>query len=321
MRKNIPISNNAEQLKQSQLNFALPIDYEQLDALTHKQYSHNSLLSMLNDWNRFSHFCRTKHVSPLPASITAIRLFLEKESQQRKYATLRRYSLTIGLIHRLHALSDPTNHRQIHFTLAQLRQIKKGDATQATAFTRQHLSQLTQKLEHSDSIKDLRDLIIYHLMFECALKRGQLRAVELEHLIVSGYPTIQLMVNDHQYSLTPALTQLLHKWLSFIPSHHTYLLSRIDKYENLGDTQLDDSSIYRVFRRASELLRLPKHLQFSGQSSRIGATKDLYAQGYNLKQIQDFGRWMSPVMPAQYLEKYQLSDSEQMKFRQIKSWD
>ncbi len=321
MRKIIPINSDLNELKNSREKFSLPIEYDQLDALTHQQYSNNSLLSMLNDWNRFSAFCRSKHVSSLPAAITAIRLFLECESQKRKYATLRRYSLTIGLIHRLHSLADPTNHRQIHFTLSALRIEKKGDATQAIAFTRQHLIQLTHLLEHSDSVKDLRDLIVYHLMFECALKRGQLRTIQRNHLILQDQESSQIMIGDTGYTLSSTLSILLHKWLSILPNHNNYLLSRIDKHENLGDQPLDDSSIYRIFRRASDLLKLPLSLNFSGQSSRIGAAKDLYSQGYNLKQIQDFGRWMSPVMPAQYLEKFQLSESEQLKFKQIKNWD
>ncbi|OEF27633.1 tyrosine-type recombinase/integrase [Vibrio rumoiensis] len=321
MKKVIPLISDLSELKSSQAKFSHLIMYDDLNKLTAYQYAHNSLLSMVNDWNRFVQFCQSKHVSALPASVTAIRLFLEKESAQRKYSTLRRYSLTISLLHRLHGLPDPVNHRQIHFTLSALRNLKKGDATQATPFSAEHLSALTKILVSSESIKDLRDLIIYYLMFECILKRGQLRMLSINALDTTNPHAIKLSIGDQTYSLSEIASSLITRWLCIINRDTGFLLCRIDKHENIGNDALNDSSIYRVFRRASERLGLPQHLHFSGQSTRVGATQELFKQGYNLRQIQEVGRWVSPVMPAQYLGQHQLSESEQLVFKRIKSWD
>lgn len=322
MRKNIPLMSDPAQLKESIKLFSKPIGYQDFVELTHSLYSHNSLLSMVNDWNRFVEFCITRHVNPLPASVTAIRLFLEHEGKQRKYASIRRYSLTIGLIHRLHSLPEPTNHRQIHFTLSALRNMKKGDAAQATPFTEKHLNEIFKCLGESDSIKDLRDLLIYSLMFECFLKRGQLRDLTCHQLDLLNDECAQLMIGENTYQLTPRTSQLLQKWLAVLGDEYQgALFCRIDKHGNLGTESLNDSSIYRVFRRASDLLNLPQHLAFSGQSSRVGASQDLYKKGYNLRQIQQLGRWTSAVMPAQYIGKHALSESEQLLFKKIKSWD
>lgn len=322
MRKKIPLMSDPLQLKNSMALFSQLIDYQDFVEITHGLYSHNSMLSMVNDWNRFITFCSSRYVTPLPASLTAIRLFLEQESHHRKFASIRRYSLTIGLVHRLHSLPDPINHRQIHFTLSALRNIKKGDATQATPFTEKHLNALFKYLDESDSIKDLRDLLIYSLMFECFLKRGQLRDLTLNQLDLLPDGRIQLMVGENIYSLSKRTVGLLRRWLTVLGCEYQgALLCRIDKHGNLGSESLNDSSIYRVFRRASDLLHLPVHLAFSGQSSRVGASQDLYKKGYNLRQIQQLGRWTSVVMPAQYIGKHALSESEQLLFKKIKSWD
>ncbi|GAM58415.1 integrase-like protein [Vibrio ishigakensis] len=55
-------------------------------------------------------FCQLKKVSALPASTTAVRLFLEKQTQTRKYSTIKRMAITIGLVHRFHEYPDPCNH-------------------------------------------------------------------------------------------------------------------------------------------------------------------------------------------------------------------
>ncbi len=322
MRKEIPIQTNPEIIKQSIERFSKPVSYAAFSELTVGLYSHNSLLSMVNDWNRFIDFCRSRHVSPLPASVTAIRLFLEYESRERKFASIRRYSLTIGLVHRLHALPEPTNHRQVHFVLSAIRNMKKGDATQATPFTRNHLDEMYLRLNKSDSIKDLRDLIIYSLMFECMLKRGQLRTLTVDNIQFAQPHQAALLLADKSYWLSERTTAIVQRWLEVLgESYRGILFCRIDKHGNLGVDPLNDSSIYRIFRRASQLLNLPSHLSFSGQSSRIGAAQDLYKKGYNLRQIQHLGRWSSIVMPAQYLGKYALSESEQLIFKKIKSWD
>ncbi len=320
MRKKIPLFEDAELRQQSQHSFNHPVDKQQVNTLTHQQYSANSLLSLTNDWNRFVSFCQLKHVRALPASITAVRLFIETEAKQRKFATLRRYNLTIGLIHQLHQLPDPTQHRQIHLTLGQFRLQKQGDASQANPFTRQHLQQIHSRLSRSSDLKDLRDLLIYHLMFECVLKRGQLRQLNIEQFRLQNDGNYQLEFEQQSYSLSYELSQVLQRWLAIIAREHGILLSRIDKHGNLGKQALDDSSIYRVFRRASDLLGLPQHLKFSGQSSRVGAAQELHKRGYNLQQIQDIGRWMSPVMPAQYLGQYQLAQQHQLVFKKISHW-
>jgi hypothetical protein len=82
---------------------------------------------------------------------------------------------------------------------------------------------------------------------------------------------------------------------------------------------MDDSSIYRVLRNASELLSLS--INFSGQSTRVGAAQHLSKAGANIKEIQDFGRWLSPAMPYQYIGSTQLAEDEQQTFVLIRPWE
>ncbi|MDN3680700.1 tyrosine-type recombinase/integrase [Vibrio tapetis subsp. quintayensis] len=265
-------------------------------------------------------FCALKQVHCLPASVSAVRIFLESEAKQRKYSSIRRYALTIGAIHRLHSIPEPTNHRKIKLTLSQLRVDKSGDGRSANAFTCGHLDSLFTILGNSLDTKDIRDLAIYSLMFECAMKRS-----ELKHLtnndIVHTQSGIQLLIGDQQYVLSDRANGVLCKWLELNTVAPGNVFCRVDKHGNLYHGALDDSSIYRVFRRASDLLGLPNDLKFSGQSTRVGAARELASQGYNIQDIKDFGRWLSPAMPAQYLGRKRKAEQEIMKFTLIKPWD
>ncbi|WP_104402137.1 tyrosine-type recombinase/integrase [Vibrio penaeicida] len=318
MKKNIsPITDSSIRATSVKL-FSQQINLNTLDEITNNQYSVNSLKSMVNDWNHFVSFCSENGVTSLPASITAVKRFLEKESSKKKFASIRRSCLTIGTIHRIHSYPDPTNHRQVKFVLNELRLQKHGDTKSARAFTSEHLHDLDNLLSSSILAKDVRDLAIYCVMFECALKRSELRSMNMDNIAFKNDVAI-VHLGDKVYELSTNSSLALNKWMK--KNHTNILFCRIDKHENLYESTLDDSSIYRIFRRGSQLLGLSGVENFSGQSSRIGAVKELASQGYKLKEIQDFGRWLSPAMPAQYLGRLGTADREKLKFVTIKPWD
>lgn len=85
MTKKIAPIDCPQQAKRSLKQFSqLLEDEELLRVLTHHQYARNSLVSMKNDWNNFLLFCLEKSVSPLPASVTAVRLYIEKQAKTKK---------------------------------------------------------------------------------------------------------------------------------------------------------------------------------------------------------------------------------------------
>ncbi len=318
MRKNIfPITDPLKRLE-SKLLFSKAIDIQMLNAVTQNHYSVNSQKSMVSDWNNFVSFCYEKKVSPLPASVTAVRLFLEAEAKSKKFSSIRRVCLTIGTIHHIHTFQNPTNHRQIKIVLSELSIKMKGDSKTAIPFTCEHLNKLSALLSSSTHAKDLRDLAIFCVMFECALKRSELRALQKCNVsFLQGNAKVQ--VEENVYELSESSSSTLKKWI--VLNHTNTLFCRIDKHENFYDHTLDDSSIYRLFRHASSLLNLPDSGQFSVHSIRVGAAKQLAIQGFRLDEIQDFGRWFSPVMPAQYLGRLSRANKEKMKFISIKPWD
>ncbi|ASA57534.1 tyrosine-type recombinase/integrase [Vibrio gazogenes] len=296
------------------------VDKEQLDELTQYQYSNSSLLAMVKDWNLFVAFCQNQHVVPYPASPDMIRLFLEKESRVRKFSTLRRYSVTMTVLHKLLGYPDPITNHQVRLLLMSLRTEKKGDNSQADALGREHLEQLDTKLATSKAAKDIRDLAIYHLMFECILKRVELRELRVEQLTFYSATEVQVELRGNGYQLSPQASEAVHRWYQLIDIHASpYVFRSIDRHQNIGIEKLNDSSIYRILRGAGERLGIA-HLKFSGQSTRIGATQELYQQGMKIKEIQSFGRWQSPVMPSQYVGKHRQAEIGMQQFKSFKPW-
>ncbi|GAB2650437.1 tyrosine-type recombinase/integrase [Vibrio panuliri] len=311
MKNNVPIVTDLEKIQHYSRQFSQSVETDQVNELTGHAYSSSSLLALTKDWNLFVEFCHEKGVTMLPASSTAVRMYVEKASLKRKYATIKRYIVTISVIHRVLSYPDPTKNSRVQTALAAIRLDKKGDAHSTNAFTREHLDTLHQVLLHSPSIKDWRDLALYHVMFEGVLKRFELKQLSFNHLIIND-DYIALMVGNEEITLSRAASLALYRWLNVRGNEGEFVFTAIDRHGNLSYEPLNDSSIYRILKNASERLGLSYH--FSGQSLRVGAVQDLAKQGVKIRDIQYAGRWLSPAMPYQYVGNEARAELEKMRY-------
>ncbi len=250
--------------------------------LTGGSYSHNSLLGFRKDWINFLEFCQLAKVNPLPAAVTTVRRHLEKQADTRKLASIKRCVATLSLIHRVHQLTDPTRHRQIRFCLQSLSTVKADDAAKTQPFRIEHLEKLQKLIGNSSRLKDIRDLLIWTLSLEALLKRSELCSLEASDIRFDGAKA-HINVDSQSLELSDEASNLLNRWFLLTEISDGHLLRRIDRHENLGSEGMDHSSVYRVFRRASDMLGLTGELVFSGQSARAGAALDLSKAGFNLK--------------------------------------
>ncbi|MFA0229999.1 hypothetical protein AB4491_13540, partial [Vibrio sp. 10N.261.45.A7] len=142
MRKKVPILTDSVIINSFVEKLNRHATIEIIDELTGFQYSHNSLLGIYSDWNRYHAFCTKHRINTLPASITAVRRFLETESNDRKYASLKRYTATLSMLHTVLSFANPIKHRQVRFALLHLQSQMAGDAKQTNAMTSVHLTDL-----------------------------------------------------------------------------------------------------------------------------------------------------------------------------------
>ncbi|UIP29933.1 tyrosine-type recombinase/integrase [Photobacterium sp. TLY01] len=321
MKKIYPISDENDKQK-SMKAFTHPIESIDIwEVLTQKQYSSNTLLAFKNDWNSFLQYCLDNHATPLPATVKTVHHFIETMAKKRKLASLKRYIVTIGLVHRCHALPDPCRHTEVRLVLNKYCVEKKDDYKNANAFRDDHLQQLVDVFSVSAKPKDIRDLAIWSVMFEAMLKRSELAALTIENISIDSSGLISLHIQEHTIALSSMASRSMQRWLTVGMIESGVVFRRIDRHGNIGEQPLDHSSIYRVFRRAGEELGLSQDYIFSGQSPRVGAAKDLSDAGVSIPDIQSQGRWKSPAMPAQYAGHKDKHDTEIAKYVKKKDWE
>jgi integrase len=169
-------------------------------------------------------------------------------------------------------------------------------------------------------LKALRDIAIIRTMFECALKRGQLCSLTTSNIRAYDHKntSYSVTVEGEVYTLSDSTSAIVRRWFELSGIVEGPVFRSVDRHGNIGIEPLDVSSVYRVFRLASQTLGLQIHL--SGQSPRAGAAKELSAQGKSLKEIQQFGRWLSPAMPAHYIGNQHIADNARLTFKSMKPW-
>lgn len=322
MAKTIPPIDNEDQQQLSIATFRQYVEsIEPWKILTHQQYAKNTLVAFKNDWNSFLTFCTENKVSPLPATSDTVHRYIDHMSRTRKLSSLKRYMVTVALVHRCHRLTDPCAHTEIRLEMKKQQLEKHDDYRNASAFRDEHLQRLLDRFELSTKVKDIRDMAIWAVAFEAMLKRSELAALTIESINIHPNGLIDLLVSDRTIALSAVSSKALQRWLVVSMISNGYIFRRIDRHSNIGDLPLDHSSIYRVFRRASDELNLPTSTIFSGQSPRVGAAKDLADSGLSINEIQDQGRWKSPAMPAQYVGNTDRHDKEIAKYIKPKPWE
>ncbi|WP_299013248.1 tyrosine-type recombinase/integrase [uncultured Photobacterium sp.] len=316
-----PIKDN-EQKKASLLIFNQYMDsIEPWQFLTHNQYAKNTLVAFKNDWNNFLAFCIENKITALPATSDTVHRYVDYMSRKRKLSSLKRYMVTISLVHRCHHLTDPCAHTEIRIEMQKQQREKHDDCRNASAFRDEHLQQLLNRFELSTKFKDIRDMAIWAVTFEAMLKRSELAAITIDSLEIHSNGLINIHVEDKVIALSSVSSKALQRWLVAGMIDDGFIFRRIDRHGNIGEQALDHSSIYRVFRRASDELNLPSSNLFSGQSPRVGAAKDLADSGLSITEIQEQGRWKSPAMPALYAGHTDRHDQEIAKYIKLKPWE
>ncbi|WP_394151059.1 tyrosine-type recombinase/integrase [Vibrio maritimus] len=318
MKKDIPRITESDKANRFKHLLSSGITPDEFNELTAHRYSRSTNLAMAKDWRVFNDFCLERSRPSLPATSPSVLEFIEHVSSKRKFSSIRRYAVTISVVHYILGYKDPTQAREVTLVMSKLKLSGKSQVKQTIPFTSAHLAQIHTKLAGSDVKKDARDLAMYYLLYECALKRRELKAMKVEDILEDD-ERYAVTIDEKCYPLSVEASASLRRWLVHVP--YSFLFRAIDRHGNLRETQLDDSSIHRVLQRASQILGLDDSLGFSSQSGRVGAVQEKTREGMKIREIQEFGRWQSPAMPLQYSGKTSLSEQQKAIFKTKKNYD
>jgi integrase len=224
------------QLQTAHLSNGLKIDQEMLAAFA-SAAAPNSIRALKQDGEAFDLWCRRKHYQAYPATAQMVAEWLrERAAEGAAPASLGRYKASLGKLHRLLGLDDPTRHELVRLAIASHR--RKVGAQQKQARPLRYRGAVKDPLADNprgihvraildacdDSPKGQRNRALLSVAYDTGLRASELVAIEVADIIEAIDPDARLLrIGRHKGDqegegatayLSPRSVRSLDTWLT-----------------------------------------------------------------------------------------------------------
>ena len=275
-------------------------------------YAQSTIDAYYRDFCVFVQWCEQQKINPLPCDAGVVASFLDDQSKVKAAATVRRYAVSVGKIHRLLNFDDPTKAEVVRLALKRAQRSAIAPQRQSLGLTREDVNAIVA-MRHR-SLRHLRDAAMICVGFDGLMRRSEivsLRVADVEwsndkaaRLIVRRGKTDQL-ARGRVVWLAAASVEVLRDWLSkrYVED---FLFGPV--YGDLViDRKLNPVSVQRAIKRCLKEIGYDECHLFTGHALRVGAAQELLKMGRDTAGIMRAGGWKSVSTLARYLELAQHS--------------
>ena len=290
-----------------------------------------------SDWTQYLAWCEASRVTPLPASVAQLEMFLSAMIDKgRKRATIDRYLYTVGLVHIAAGLPSPSKDPDWPVKWKKL--IRRLKATGG------HVRKQAGELDMSgietilatfgDTPRDLRDAALLSIASDTLCRESELVAIRVEHLHHNRRRnTWSLHVpfsKTNQDGATPdyrfvsaETIERVRAWQAIANIKEGALFRPLGGRPKANGTgpngALLPQEVARIFRRRAKAAGLENAGSISGHSTRIGSANDLAETGATGTQIQHAGGWKTDRMVTYYTRRSDAGFSAMARLRSTKT--
>lgn len=270
-------------------------------------YAKSTIGAYYRDFCIFVQWCDKFGFTPLPSKAFTVAKFLDDQSLTKAPATVRRYAVSVGKIHRLLDLDDPTSFEMVKLAIRRAQRSAIAPQKQSMGLTRDNVNAIVA-LSHR-SVRHLRDATMISVGFDALARRSEIVNIRVSdvHIVnlTSGRVLIRRSKTD-QISrgrlacLTETTSELVLRWLEKT-ANHEFLFSPVYR-ERVIDRALDPVTVQRSVRRTMSEIGLNETHKYTGHALRVGAAQELLKLGRSTSDIMRAGGWRSVSSLARYLE-------------------
>ena len=250
----------------------------------------------------------------MAAEAATVVAFMDAMARSRSPATVRRYVSSVSALHRILGEGNPAATASVKRALKRLR-AHRGGRGEAPGRSVQALTwALCQRLieASADRLIDARNRALLAVAYDTLLRRSELVALEVDGLSVNadGSATLRLRgaePDGQRPTGTVALARdtLAHveRWLERAGIREGRLFRSVPIHGPLGEA-LHPSQIPRIYKAMARRAGLaPEAVDgISAHSTRVGALRDMIADGVALPALLRAGRWKSADAVQRYAD-------------------
>jgi integrase len=276
-------------------------------AMAEGAYSPNTLRAQKADGAIFQAFCESRGEPFLPADPKTIRAFIDDRVKAgKKPATIKRYVATVARVHVAAKLLNPCSSEAVRLGLKKMGRETSARQDQAHPLGWKEIKEFIDSA--GVGLRADRERAMLCVAYETLARRGELVALEVRdidfHPDGTGIALIRRAKTDAEGQgrsayLSRETVRWLRIWLEQAGIVEGTLFRRLTGQKQIGGP-LNPGSIAQIFKRVA---------QWSGHSTRVGATQDLAALDIDLAAITQAGGWKSTRMPLQYAERIDVTRS------------
>ena len=287
-------------------------DWPQALELLEGAYAQSTIAAYYRDFCVFVQWCDYTGIEPLPCAAADVAAFLDEQSKIKAAATVRRYAVSIGKIHRLLNFDDPSKSEVVRLALRRAHRSAVAPQRQSMGLTRDDVNAIVA-MRHR-SLRHLRDAAMISVGFDGLMRRSEIVALmvsdvecsdgEAARIVVRRGKTDQL-ARGRVVRVTSTSTQVLREWMDerdglqflFGPVYSDVVIDR----------SLNPISLQRAIKRCLLDIGRGECHCYTGHALRVGAAQELLRMGSDTASIMRAGGWKSVSTLARYLERTEYS--------------
>lgn len=307
----------------------------------------NTVRGMASDWRHWQAFCLHTGVRVLPISPSDLNTFIEalvgagyrRASIDHLLYTLEWVSAWFGLPK---LRDDPLIAKLIK---SRLKGVPKAQH-QAVGLTNKTLEQIAAALDASNPVH-VRDLAMLLVTYDALLRASEVANLRWSHIHLNEdkEPFVHIPfsktdplgegadvgISKLAHKALMAWREIAHPECKFVfhpvklpkpkPDTASPPNPRADSSEKPSEEPeikpLGPHAVQRAMQRLARIAGI-EDIWFTGHSGRVGAAQDGVAQGLTTIEMQTFGRWKSPMMPARYARKTNATQLSKKRFKLIR---
>lgn len=287
-------------------------------------FANNTVRALAADSRVFADWCRDRGYAALPATPETVVAFIEAQGETKSRATLERYRSSIAALHRAAGLTNPCADEIVRLAVKRLNRAKGRRQEQAEPLNRGSIERMlavkVSGRRHQRVMEGtretprigLRNAALVAVAYDTLLRRSELVSLSIGDLERaadgSGTVLVRRSKADQEGEgaikyLAPDTMGYVEAWLAAANLTQGSLFRALSKGGRVGDGALGAAEVSRVFRDVAQAAELRLARSPSGHSTRVGATQDMFAAGFELLEVMQAGSWKTPAMPARYGER------------------
>lgn len=287
-------------------------------------FADNTVRALAADSRIFAAWCRVAGRSMLPATPETVAAFIDAQAELKSRATVDRYRSSVAALHRAAGLPNPCNDEVVRLAVKRMSRAKGRRQKQAEPLNRPSIERMIERKTPerlhrrvTEAARDvpliaLRNAALIALAYDTLLRRSELVALLVEDLdrAADGSGTILVRRSKSDQEAEGAIKYLALDTLGHVVAWITAaglsggpLFRPLTKGGRLRPGALGDAEVNRIYRETAAAAGVKLARPPSGHSTRVGATQDMFAAGFELLEVMQAGSWKTPAMPARYGER------------------